>query len=859
MKSSWQRTLEEVERELDTNHELGLTDAEAERRFAHYGPNELKEGRRFSALGLFFGQFANLLVGVLAAAVVLSIFLGEWADAVVIGVIIIVNAFLGFFQEYAAERAIEALRKWVKPTAKVVRGGELKSIEARKIVPGDLVVVESGDMVPADGRIVYFAELMTQEAALTGESTPIAKTQDAFLEEDLPLGDRTNMLFWGTHVVRGRGKMIVTETATQSELGKIAELVRQTKQEKTPLEKRLIQLGHRLIVIFAITVFLVFVVGFLRGYALFDMFMTAISLAVAAIPEGLAAIVTIALAVGVKKMAKEKSLVRRLSSVETLGCTSVICTDKTGTLTQNEMAVTKLFVGGKILEVHKTLPRDADLDLVFKIALLCNDAELSHDKIIGDPTDAALLLFAKKAGLEKKQFEKNFVREIPFDSTRKRMSVILKENGGEVLFSKGAPEIILDSCALADQERTELLKQNQSFAKLGLRTLAFAYGNGSLEKNLHFVALVALIDPPRPEVKGAIEKCRAAGMRPVMITGDHKDTAFAIGKELGLLDKEGEALVGSQLDKMSDQELREKIEDISIYARVSAEHKLRIIEAWKSKGHVVAMTGDGVNDAPAIRKADIGLAMGMRGSDVTKEASDMVILDDNFATIVSAVEQGRTIYDNIMKFVSYLLAANMAEILVIFFALMFPMLSTSGSFILPLLPIQILWMNLVTDGLPAIALAVDPPDPRVMKHPPRHVKDSLLPWPLVLYLLSTSGIIAVGTLVAFYWGARINPEMGQTMALTTLIVLELAKVQSIRSLFSTPFLSNKFLVAALALSLGLHLLVLYFSPLQKFFYVIPLSWMGWGVIALITCGCFLLTLFANHFYKKRNAFSKTSP
>lgn len=764
----WNQSPEEICRNLKTDLHRGLSREEAEKRLQEFGPNQLPEQKRVSPLTLLINQFSSFIVWTLIAAAFIAGFLGEWVDATAIGVIVVLNGLLGFFQEFRADKSLAALRKMATLTSKVIRNGELQTLPSEKIVPGDLVLIEAGDRIPADGRIIQSIELSTQEAALTGESMPIHKIADPLEKPDLSVGDKKNMGFLGTVAVSGKGYMIVTETGLQTELGKIASLLQGGKEEQTPLQIRLEELGHRLVWICLGVVALVFALGFFRGQPLVENLLISISLAVAAIPEGLPAIVTIALSIGVRKMAKRNALVRRLPSVETLGCTSVICTDKTGTLTQNEMMVRSIWVNGsfvdvmgvgynpegdfKVKDAKINFQDNPELIMALKIGTLCNSAELHQNpekgwSIAGDPTEGALLTAAGKAQLFKQDLEQNnpILGEIPFDSERKRMSMARQTPEGPMLFIKGATDIILAHAEsillngkvepLTDERKKSILDANASLASQALRVLAVGYRplpqevkiDQSMEDKLILVGLIAMMDPPRPEVKKSIETCRNAGITTVMITGDHKETAVAVAKELNLMKEGALAVTGAELEQMDDQHLKDNVRNIAIYARTSAAHKLRIVRAWKSLGEVVAMTGDGVNDAPAIKEADIGVAMGITGTDVTKEASDMVILDDNFASIVNAVEEGRGIYDNIIKFVNYLMSSNIAELLVIFMGMLLGFRDPLGNPFVSLSAIQLLWLNLVTDGFPAIALGLDPVDPTAMNRPPRKSSDSIFP------------------------------------------------------------------------------------------------------------------------------------
>jgi len=861
--SFWNLSIQEVCSNLQTDIQKGLNEDEAKRRLEKFGPNQLPDQKRVSTLRLFLSQFSSLIVWVLIGAVVISGVLKEWIDASAILVILLLNAVLGFFQEYSAEKSLSALRKLSSPTSKVIREGKIQTISSSLIVPGDLILLEAGDRIPADGRVVDSTQLSAQESALTGESVPIGK-ETKMLEGGLSIGDRKNMVFMGTVITSGKGHMIVSDVGLATELGKIANLLSQGTEEKTPLQIRLEQLGRRLVMICFGTVGLVFVLGLFRGQSLIEMILTSLSLAVAAIPEGLPAVVTVALALGVRKMAKRNALIRRLPSVETLGCTSVICTDKTGTLTQNEMTVTRLWLPSG--EIHVTgvgyaptgefqkngakinVKDDFDLTLALQIGVLCNSAGLDDAKgswqITGDPTEGAILTAAGKAGLKKQALESEYplLGEIPFDSERKRMSMLRGTANQARLLVKGAPDVILGICSASEELRALITKANEQLASHALRVLALAYRDvaagetvhAGLEEKLTFAGLIAMIDPPRPEAKEAIARCKKAGIRTVMITGDHKQTAMAVASELGLIEPGALCLNGAEIETMSEAALKKIVRAVTVYARVSAEHKMRIIRAWKSLGEIVAMTGDGVNDAPAIKAADIGIAMGITGTDVTKEASDMVITDDNFASIVNSVEEGRGIYDNIIKFVSYLLSSNIAELLVIFLGMLLGFTDLKGNPFIVLSTVQLLWLNLVTDGFPAIALGMDPVDPQAMNRKPRNPSEPILSSRFSMQLLLISVTVALGTLAACHYGLRQSTELAQTMAFTTLVTLELVRVQMVRSQYHIGLFSNRWLILALTSSILLQLAVVYVSPLQKIFGTVGLGIVEWGVILAVT-------------------------
>ncbi len=892
VKNWWLDSKEDISRNLKTDLHRGLSELEAQKRLKEFGSNNLIEPPRVSVLYLALSQFASVIVWILIVAAMIAGFLGEWIDASAIIVIVVLNSMLGFFQEYRAERALAALRKMVTPSSKVIRDGKLQSLPSKKIVPGDLVLIEAGDRIPADGRFVRSFGISTMEAALTGESMPIHKTSDSLEVHDLAVSDKKNMGYLGTVAVSGKGYMIVTETGIETELGKIASLLQQGSEEQTPLQKRIRELGLRLVWVCLGIVSLVFGFGYLKGTPLIENLLISISLAVAAIPEGLPVIVTIALSIGVHKMAKRNALVRRLPSVETLGCTTVICTDKTGTLTQNEMTVRSIFINNTFVDVTGTgyTPEGnfeinhvqidpnhiPELLMALKIGVLCNSAELhpmhSHLnvwKITGDPTEGALLAAAGKANLFKQELEKEnpLLSEIPFDSDRKRMSLIRHSQKGPILFIKGATDGILAHAEsfllngkiepLSAEHKKNIVEANAYLASQALRVLAVGYRpisqnakiEHSLEDSLIFVGLFAMMDPPRPEVKKSIEICENAGITIVMITGDHKETAVAVAKELNLLRDDSIILTGTELELIDDSQLKKILRKITIFARTSASHKLRIVRVWKSLGEVVAMTGDGVNDAPALKEANIGIAMGITGTDVTKEASDMVITDDNFASIVNAIEEGRGIYDNITKFVGYLASSNMAEIIVVFAGMLVGFTDFAGNPFVPLSAVQILWINLASDGLPAIALGVDPIGPKVMTRAPRKAFDSIISRSKAFHLLLISVVIAFGTLAACYIGISHSSELAQTMAFTTLVVLELLAGQVIRSQYGTIFLSNPLFHTAITASFLLQLLIVYNPFLQSVFNTVPLNIKDWGIIAAISCVVWMLCSLINRFFK----------
>ncbi|WP_281887833.1 calcium-translocating P-type ATPase, SERCA-type [Paenibacillus sp. YYML68] len=880
----YQWTPEEILQSSGTEPSQGLSWEEADKRLASHGKNELAEGQSVSPLTLFLNQFKDFMVLVLMGATLISGLLGEYLDAVTIIAIILMNGILGFLQEFRAERSLRALKELSAPNAKVLREGKVELVPARELVPGDIVLLESGDRLPADVRFIETAGAYAEESALTGESVPVAKHTSVLEQDDIPLGDQRNLGFMGTMMTRGTAKAVVVRTGMQTEMGKIADLIQNTDSMETPLQHRLEQLGKILIIVAIALTVLVVVAGILHGQPPYAMFLAGVSLAVAAIPEGLPAIVTIALALGVQRMIQRKAIVRKLPSVETLGCASVICSDKTGTLTQNKMTVTHLWLGGDVLEVtgdgyepngaivHNGKPVDLRnnqmLRRMLQIGVLCNNASLHESvpegkgkkdaaavySIKGDPTEGALIVLGAKAGLTSQSLGSLYRRtlELPFDSDRKRMSVIVEHQGGRMACTKGAPDLLIQRCSYVLWDNkvipfTASLKAKvqagaEGMAKNALRVLGIAYRDikaseqphdeNGVEDQLVFVGLAGMIDPPRREVRDAILKCRRAGIKTVMITGDHQSTAEAIAGQLGIMPQGGQTLNGQQLAAMGDEELDRVVDNVYVYARVSPEHKLRIVKSLQRKGHTVAMTGDGVNDAPAIKAADIGIAMGISGTDVSKEASSLVLSDDNFATIVAAIEEGRGIYENIRKFIRYLLASNVGEIMTMFLAMM-------AGLPLPLVPIQILWVNLVTDGLPAMALGVDQAEKDLMQQKPRSARENIFARRLGWKIISRGILIGLCTLAAFWIalqqaGDSANALMkAQTVAFVTLVMAQLIHVfdcRSSRSIFHRNPFQNVWLVLAVVSSLLLMFPVLYVDALQPIFKTVPLDLSDWLLV-----------------------------
>ncbi|MDY3362277.1 MAG: calcium-translocating P-type ATPase, PMCA-type [Clostridium celatum] len=829
----------------------GLSTREAEKRIADHGLNELKHNKKKSPILIFLSQFNDFLVWVLIGATIVSGIIGDKADAVTILIIVVVNAILGFVQEFRTEKSLEALQELAAPTCKVIRDGNVKVVNSKYLTIGDLVVLESGDRIPADGTFIDTANIVVDESLLTGESVGISK--------DTSKGKNSG--FMGTIVLKGRGLLLVDAIGMDTEMGKIANLLDNIEEEKSPLRERLDSLGKILVVVCIVVCVIVTVLGIIRGNDITEMFLLGVSLAVAAIPEGLAAIVTVALALGVGRMLKRNALIRKLPAVETLGCTSVICSDKTGTLTQNKMTVKEVLLNGKIYELDKeSLNNCEKLKEAF---IYCNDTNYNYEvkniekALMGDPTETALVkAFFKDVNSIKNFVDKaNRVYEIPFDSTRKMMTVIMNENGKETLYMKGAPERVLEKCSavlengkikiLTPQKKKQLYNYIESMSNRALRCIAAAYKeeklvkNESVENNLIFLGVAGSIDPARPEVKDAVMKCKLAGIKPVMITGDHKNTALAIAKGLNICTTDDQAITGEELEKMSDEELSKRVDKIRVFARVSPNHKLRIVKAFKKKNNIVAMTGDGVNDAPAIKEADIGVAMGISGTDVTKEAAAMVLMDDNFATIVSAVEEGRVIYDNIRKFIRYLLSCNLGEVLTMFLASLFYMPN-------PLTPIQILFVNLATDGLPAIALGVDPPDKDIMRQQPRQKNEGIFARGLWEKIIVRGCLIGVCTLLSFMVGRYYGMNLAtcRTIALCTLVMSQLLHVFECRSerhsIFEINIFTNIYLLGAVLVSITMICCILYVPFLRGIFNTVALNLGQWLLVIFFSGIIFLI-------------------
>jgi len=862
----------EVLQQLGSSAEKGLTAEAAAARLRHYGPNALERARRVSAWAVLAAQFKNLLIVILLIAVLLSVFLGHAIEAIAIGVIVLFAALLGFYQEYRAERALEALQQMAAPTAAVLRDGQELNIAAREVVPGDIVYLRAGDKIPADGRLIEAVNLQDDEAALTGESVPVEKQTDALAEGERAVAERTNMVYAGTIVTYGRGRAVIVATGMATEFGRIAESLQSVVQSKTPLQQSLERVAKILARVALAIVVLIVGLGLLRGQALLDMIIFGIALAVAVVPEALPAVVTISLALGVQRMARRNALVRRLPAVETLGSVSVICSDKTGTLTKDEMTVRKIFVAGAQLEVSgagyapegnftrngNVVEATGPLAVLLQAAALASDARLVkvereetedgaggsfHWRIKGDPTEGALVVAAAKAGLHKSQLEASFPRvdEIPFTSETKRMITLHTVDCGTVAYAKGAPEVILRACVGALHEegvvpmdealRETILAEAHKMAESALRVLAVAHkpkaALADAAREMIFLGLLGMIDPPRPEAKTAIETCTRAGIRPIMITGDHPTTATAVARELGLITTQA-VITGADLDRMDKHDFAREVENIAVYARVSPAHKLRIVTALQDGGDRVAMTGDGINDAPALRKADIGIAMGISGTDVTKEAAAMTLTDDNFASIVAAVEEGRGVFENIKKYLMFLLSSNLGEIVLLAGA-------SALGWPLPLSAVQILYVNLATDGLPALALAVDPHEPDLMHRPPQDPRTGLFTRPVVTLMVVGGFWSALVNLCLFGWalGSGRSLTHAMTMVFAGLVLIEFFKAYNFRSdrrsALIRPF-ANKWLNRAIAWELSLLVAVIYLPFLMLALGTFSLAWSDWLVV-----------------------------
>ena len=844
-------SVEEIAKNLKTNINIGLPDDEAQKRFERYGPNNLKEKKKESIFVKFIKQFNDFMIITLIIAAIISAVVSklngeaDYIDSIIIVAIVIFNAIMGLVQEQKAEKSLEALKKMTAPNAKVRRNGRVQEIDATLVVPGDIVILEAGNYVPADCRLINSYNLKIEESALTGETIPSLKDSSKILKENTAMGDLCNMVFATTIVVNGHGEAIVVETGMNTRVGKIAGMIIEDESPETPIQKKLAEVGKILAIACIIICVLIFVIGIFKKIPIIEMFMTSVGLAVAAIPEGLPAIVTIMLSIGVTKMAKKNSIIRKLPAVETLGSSSVICSDKTGTLTQNKMTVT---------EIRNCFGRanSNERKFILELGTMCTDTteERINGKLgfVGEATEVAISNAAMEAGVSKSFLydEMKRINDIPFDSKRKMMTTIHKYGNGYRIITKGAPDVLLKRCSNCYSggqivpifsKKDDINEQNNQMSEKALRVIAVAYKDveklpemQDVEKDLIFCGLIGMIDPPREGVKEAVRTCRRAGIKTVMITGDHLQTAKAIAKELGILKRGDLAIDGETLERMSQHELEKNIMDYSVFARVSPEHKVRIVKAFQSTGAVVAMTGDGVNDAPALKNADIGIAMGKGGTDVAKNAADMILLDDNFVTIVEAVKQGRNIYDNIKKAIHFLISTNIGEIVTIFFGLVLGIKS-------PLLAIQLLWINLVTDSLPAIALGLEKEEENIMSRLPRNPKKNLFADGLWWKIIIEGAMLGMFTLLAFSIGNRLySVEVGRTMAFLTLGILELVhsfNIKSEESIFKIGVLENKYLVGALVLGVILQVIVVVVSPLAQVFSLVPLTGMQWLYTILI--------------------------
>lgn len=844
-------SVEEVSKKLKTNINIGLSEEEAQKRFERYGPNNLKEKKKESIFVKFIKQFNDFMIITLIIAAIISAVVSklngeaDYIDSIIIVAIVIFNAIMGLVQEQKAEKSLEALKKMSAPNAKVRRNGRVQEIDATMVVPGDIVILEAGNYVPADCRLINSYNLKIEESALTGETIPSLKDSSKILKENTAMGDLCNMVFATTIVVNGHGEAIVVETGMNTRVGKIAGMIIEDESPETPIQKKLAEVGKILAIACIIICVLIFVIGIFKKIPIIEMFMTSVGLAVAAIPEGLPAIVTIMLSIGVTKMAKKNSIIRKLPAVETLGSSSVICSDKTGTLTQNKMTVT---------EVRNCFGRanSNERKFILELGTMCTDTteERINGKLgfVGEATEVAISNAAMEEGVSKSFLydEMKRINDIPFDSKRKMMTTIHKYGNGYRIITKGAPDVLLKRCSNCYSggqivpifsKKDDINEQNNQMAEKALRVIAVAYKDveklpemQDVEKDLIFCGLIGMIDPPREGVKEAVRTCRRAGIKTVMITGDHLQTAKAIAKELGILKRGDLAIDGETLERMSQHELEQNIMDYSVFARVSPEHKVRIVKAFQSTGAVVAMTGDGVNDAPALKNADIGIAMGKGGTDVAKNAADMILLDDNFVTIVEAVKQGRNIYDNIKKSIHFLISTNIGEIVTIFFGLVLGIKS-------PLLAIQLLWINLVTDSLPAIALGLEKEEENIMSRLPRNPKKNLFADGLWWKIIIEGAMLGMFTLLAFSIGNRLySVEVGRTMAFLTLGILELVhsfNIKSEESIFKIGVLENKYLVGALVLGVILQVIVVIVSPLAQIFSLVPLTGIQWLYTVLI--------------------------
>lgn len=851
----YKKSKNEILKELDVDEKNGLSSNEALRRLEKYGKNKLVTKKKKTLFKQFLSQLKDVMIYILIIAAIISAFLGEISDALIILLVIVINAVIGVVQESKAEKALDALKELSIPKALVKRDGSLKEILSEDIVPGDIVIIDAGRYIPGDLRLIDTANLKMEEYAFTGESVPSEKDASFLPDKEIPIGDQNNMAFMSTLATYGRGVGVVVGTGMNTEIGKIAKMIEQEENDETPLQKKLSELGKILGFLAIGICILIFIISFFQGRDLLEMFLTSISLAVAAIPEGLPAIVAIVLALGVQRMVKKNAIIRKLPAVETLGSVSIICSDKTGTLTQNKMTVTTVYTNDSYIKESEFNLNENESKLLVDCMVLCNDATYSEKNQTGDPTEIALLESSFKLNILKEKLEKDFKRidEIPFDSDRKLMTTVnLVDNNKARVFTKGALDSILSICnkisingKLLDftkEYKSKVLENSNIMSDKALRVLAFAYKDiskenivlDSLEKDLVFIGMVGMIDPPRLEVKDSIKLCKSAGITPVMITGDHKNTAFAIANELGIAENISQAITGHEIDKFKEEKFNEKIINYRVFARVSPEHKVKIVKAFKSHGNIVSMTGDGVNDAPSLKAADIGVAMGITGTDVSKGASDMILTDDNFSTIVSAVEEGRKIYLNIKKSIVFLLSCNLGEILTLFTAILLNWNS-------PLQPIHILWVNLITDSFPALALGVDKTKEDVMNNPPRNPKESIFVKSDKVQLIINGVLIGGITLFAFKLGERLYADSlihAQTMAFVVLSVSQLFLSLSLRSntksAFSLGLFSNKYLVYSILLGIFLQVIIISISFIANIFKVTPLLLYDWIVVILVS-------------------------
>lgn len=874
LSNPYSQSIEFLLKTLNTS-ESGLTQEEAEKRLSQFGLNQLKPPKKTSLISLYLKQFKNSLTLILLVATLLVLFIyffgkkdpSDLVEAGLILAIVFLTTILGFAQEFKAEKTIESLKKLLAYKTKVLRNAIPQEIEVKNLVPGDIVVLEEGTRVPADIRIIKAFSLTLNEASLTGESNPVTKTSET-LKADLQIADQENMIFSGTSITSGRGIGVVVKTGIKTEIGRIAQEVSETKEEETPIQRRLNQIGSNIafIIVSVCGSVFIFIIFFAKEFAtlpalerIIHSFIASVALAVAAIPEGLPAVVTISLALGTQRMLKKNALIRKLNSVETLGSIDVICSDKTGTLTKGIMTVKEIYfdnkhykVGGVGYETNGSFSHNGkevdpqELEMLLSIGLFCNNSSLSQDKkAIGDPTEVALIVAAKKANI-KTQFKR--IHEIPFNSQRKMMSVVVENNSSYFVFTKGAPEIVLKHCNISELDKKEISKVNENMSKNALRNLGFAYkaitkneylkikdNEKLMEENLRYVGIMGMIDPPREEIPVLIEKLKQSGITTVMITGDHIETAKSIAQQIGI---KGESITGEQLDKLSRDEILKRCENINIYARINPDSKMKIVEALKKNGHIVAMTGDGVNDAPALKKADIGISMGITGTDVAKEASDMVLLDDNFSTIVASVEEGRGIFHNIRKFVSYLLACNIGEVLIVFIALIIFQK-------LPLTAIMLLWINVVTDGLPAVALGLDKPERQIMRHPPSIFQGQIVTTRIWAEMFIFGILMAIAVLGIFTLNLNNGLLKAQGAAFSSIVIFEVVKLFLIRSTYKTSFFSNPYLLISIALTIAIQLAIIYIPLFNKLFEIESIGFFDWAYIIIAS----IIMWFVFKFFK----------